>query len=61
MGRGKMSMGYVEVATTAACPLFPAGATARGQVFHFSEIVQARRAGGVLRGLELGGLAGLCK
>lgn len=43
MGRGKMSMGYVELATTDACPLFPPGATARGQVFHFSEIVQASR------------------
>jgi cobyrinic acid a,c-diamide synthase len=36
-----MSMGYVEVEATPACPLFPAGTRARGHVFHFSEVVQA--------------------
>ncbi|KAL4425481.1 hypothetical protein ABPG75_009497 [Micractinium tetrahymenae] len=39
-GPGGMRMGYVEVETRPGCPLFPEGATVRGQVFHFSEIVQ---------------------
>ena len=47
MGRGKMSMGYVEVETRPGCPLFPPGARVRGQVHHHSEIVQVRaRRGG---------------
>jgi cobyrinic acid a,c-diamide synthase len=37
-----MTMGYVEVETLPGCPLFPAGRRVRGQVFHFSEIVQVR-------------------
>lgn len=40
MGRGKLSMGYVEVETREGCPLFPPGALVRGQVHHHSEIVQ---------------------
>lgn len=40
MTQNKMTMGYVEVETGAGCPLFPAGRTVRGQVYHFSEIVQ---------------------
>lgn len=35
-----MRMGYVEVETRPGCPLFPSGARVRGQVYHFSEIVQ---------------------
>lgn len=41
MTQGKMKMGYVEVATQQGCRLFPAGATVRGHVFHFSEMVCA--------------------
>lgn len=44
---GKYTMGYVEVAATAACALFPAGATARGHVHHCSELVEDRHVGGV--------------
>ncbi|KAK9828636.1 hypothetical protein WJX72_001237 [[Myrmecia] bisecta] len=40
MTKDKMKMGYVEVQTQANCPLFPANATVRGHVFHFSEILQ---------------------
>ena len=36
----RMKMGYVEVEMQPACNLFPAGARARGHVFHFSEIVR---------------------
>ena len=36
----KMKMGYVEVEVLAACPLFPSGCSARGHVYHFSEIIQ---------------------
>eukprot|EP00887_Chlorella_sp_A99_P000875 scaffold5.g875.t1 len=43
---GKMAMGYCEVETTGACPLFPPGRRVRGQVFHFSEIVQESVVGG---------------
>lgn len=44
-GPGGMRMGYVEVETRAGCPLFAAGTRIRGQVFHFSEIVQVGWAG----------------
>ena len=36
----RMRMGYVEVEMQPSCALFPAGATVRGHVFHFSEILQ---------------------
>ena len=39
---GRMTMGYVEVETCEACPLFPPGRKARGHVYHFSEIVEVR-------------------
>lgn len=42
MTEGKMTMGYVEVETESGCPLFPPGRKVRGQVYHFSEIVQVR-------------------
>ena len=38
----RMKMGYVEVEMQPACNLFPAGARARGHVYHFSEVVQVR-------------------
>ena len=38
----KMKMGYVEVATQPGCRLFPAGATVRGHVYHFSEMARPR-------------------
>jgi cobyrinic acid a,c-diamide synthase len=41
MTAGKLTMGYVEVLTGEGCPLFPPGTRVRGQVFHYSEIVQA--------------------
>jgi cobyrinic acid a,c-diamide synthase len=36
---GGMKMGYVEVEVLHNNPLFPAGVTARGQMYHFSEVV----------------------
>lgn len=42
MTQGKMKMGYVEVVTQPGCRLFPAGATVRGHVFHFSEMASRR-------------------
>lgn len=49
--RGKMAMGYCEVQTTPANPLFPPGLRMRGQVFHFSEIVQESVVGGACAAL----------
>ena len=34
-----MHMGYIEVSTRAGAPLFPPGATWRGQEYHFSELL----------------------
>lgn len=48
MNSGKMHMGYVEVETQSECPIFPPNCKARGQVYHFSEIRQEQRVGGVL-------------
>lgn len=42
---GKLTMGYVEVETGEGCPLFPPGTRVRGQVFHYSQIVQASKQG----------------
>lgn len=39
-------MGYVEVETRDTCPLFPPGLTARGHVFHFSQILEEKIVGG---------------
>ena len=36
---GKMSMGYVDVTTSDRCLVFPPGRKVRGQVFHFSEVL----------------------
>jgi cobyrinic acid a,c-diamide synthase len=41
-------MGYVEVETTSACPLFPAGIKARGHVHHASELLEEHHVGGVV-------------
>ena len=46
MTAGKMTEGYVEVLTRPGCPLFPPGRRVRGQVYHYSEIVQVRGCGG---------------
>jgi hypothetical protein len=43
-------MGYVEVSTTPDCNIFPPGCTARGHVFHYSEIVEERAVGAGLAG-----------
>ena len=45
---GKYVMGYVEVETTAACPLFPRGVLARGHVHHASELLEEHHVGGVV-------------
>jgi cobyrinic acid a,c-diamide synthase len=37
---GGMKMGYVEVQVLDNNPVFPAGMTARGQMYHFSEVVE---------------------
>jgi cobyrinic acid a,c-diamide synthase len=37
---GGMKMGYVEVQVLHNNPIFPAGVTARGQMYHFSEVVE---------------------
>eukprot|EP00963_Diacronema_lutheri_P008111 scaffold698_cov333-Pavlova_lutheri.AAC.3 len=34
-----IKMGYAEVEVLAECPIFPEGSTARGQVFHMSEVL----------------------
>lgn len=44
---GRYVMGYVEIETTAACPLFPPGTIARGHVHHASELVEEHHVGGV--------------
>jgi hypothetical protein len=46
MAKKGMRMGYVEVETREACPLFPAGLKARGHVFHFSQILEEKIVGG---------------
>lgn len=38
----RMTMGYVEVETTKNSVLMAPGRTARGQVFHYTEIVEVR-------------------
>lgn len=43
----KMKMGYVEVTTQPGCRLFPPGATVRGQIYHFSEMVHERIVSGL--------------
>lgn len=45
---GKYTMGYVEIETTAECPLFPPGVKARGHVHHASELVEEHHVGGVV-------------
>lgn len=35
-----MKMGYVAVETIKTCSLFPAGQSARGHIYHFSEILE---------------------
>lgn len=41
---GRLTMGYTVVETTPECWLFPPGMTLRGHVFHFSKIIEVRRA-----------------
>ena len=48
MTRSAMKMGYVEVTTQPGCTLFPPNIGVRGQVYHFSEIVQEQVVGGLL-------------
>lgn len=45
---GRYVMGYVEIETTPACPLFPPGTIARGHVHHASELVEEHHVGGAL-------------
>ena len=40
MTEKRMKMGYVAVETLKACSLFPAGQSARGHIYHFSEILE---------------------
>lgn len=40
MTQNSMKMGYVEIATLPPCSLFPRSESARGHVYHFSEILQ---------------------
>ena len=42
MTEKRMKMGYVAVETLTACSLFPGGQSARGHIYHFSEILEAR-------------------
>ncbi|KAK2076215.1 hypothetical protein QBZ16_001147 [Prototheca wickerhamii] len=46
--RERATLGYVRVETTAASPVFAPGRSARGQVFHHTEIVEERVIGGAL-------------
>lgn len=47
MTEKNMKMGYVEVTTREPCGLFPTGTSARGHVYHFSEIVQEQVVNGL--------------
>ena len=40
MTEKSMKMGYVAVETLKACSLFPTGLSARGHIYHFSEILE---------------------
>ena len=42
MTPARPKLGYVEVSTEAACPLFAPGQSARGHVCHNAEILQER-------------------